>query len=86
MNGQNDLHLRRLRKSLQAISEFREKKVTALDPEFAMWKQSTTQSLSELFSKDHDLSVLNVETLPPLAEKMEATVNQTRPLVRLKQM
>jgi hypothetical protein len=54
MNAQNNLHFGRLQKSLQAISQFREKGVTAHDPEFTVWKQSTAQSLSELFDKDHD--------------------------------
>ncbi len=56
MNRQNDLHLGRLRDSLQAITGFRDKRVTAFDPNFKIWKERTKQSLSELFGSEHDYS------------------------------
>lgn len=54
MNRQNDLHLGRLRESLQAITGFRDKRVTAFDSNFKTWRERTKQSLSELFGQEHD--------------------------------
>lgn len=54
MNGQKDLHLRRLRESLQAIQDFRYRGVNTADPPFRTWRERTQQSLSELFGEKHD--------------------------------
>ena len=54
MNGQKDLHLKRLRESLGSIQEFRENRVNAYDPRFKYWQQRTLQSLTELFGEGHN--------------------------------
>ncbi len=54
MNEQRDLHLRRLRESLQAITRFGDNRVNALDSDFTTWRDRTKQSLSELFGREHD--------------------------------
>jgi hypothetical protein len=53
MNDQKDLHLRRLRESLEGIKGFRDKRVNAFDPSFRSWKERTYQSLGELFGGSH---------------------------------
>jgi hypothetical protein len=53
MNGQKDLHLRRLHESLEAIQQFRDGRINAADPRFRLWQQRTLQSLRELFGEDH---------------------------------
>ena len=53
MNGQTDLHLGRLRESLEAINTFRDSGVTASDSRFKTWRERTKQSLSALFGEEH---------------------------------
>ncbi|MDD4996804.1 MAG: nucleotide-binding protein [Syntrophales bacterium] len=53
MNGGKGLHLRRLRENLQAIKSFRDVPVSSSDPKFQTWRESTRQSLVELFGRDH---------------------------------
>ena len=54
MNRQNDLHLGRLRESLQAINGFRDNRVKAFDSNFKTWRDRTKQSLIELFGPEHN--------------------------------
>ncbi len=53
MNGQTDLHLGRLRESLEAINTFHDSGVTAADSSFKTWRERTKQSLSALFGDQH---------------------------------
>ena len=41
MNGQNELHFGRLRESLNAIENFREKRITHSDANFKTWRERT---------------------------------------------
>jgi hypothetical protein len=54
MNGQKDLHLRRLHESLQDIQDFRDRRANTSDPHFPTWLERTQQSLNELFGREHD--------------------------------
>lgn len=54
MNDQNELHLDRLRESLQAIKGFRDNNMTSFDSNFKIWKERTKQNLSEVFGREHD--------------------------------
>jgi hypothetical protein len=54
MNNKKELHLGRLRESLQDITSFRDNRVTAFDPNFKTWKDRTKQSLDELFGSEHN--------------------------------
>jgi hypothetical protein len=54
MNDRSDLHLKRLRESLQTIDDFIEQKIGGQDPSFRSWKQRVKHSLGELFGTEHD--------------------------------
>ena len=54
MEKHRNLHLRRIREGLDQLAEFKQGSDNAFSPKFKAWKERITQSLGELFGKDHD--------------------------------
>jgi hypothetical protein len=48
------LHLKRIQEGLAKIAEIRRKRIRPQDSEFQTWDERTSQSLGEVFGKEHD--------------------------------
>ena len=54
MNDRINLHVRRINEGLKQMNDLRKSGENAFSPTFKAWKQRVTQSLAEVFGKDHD--------------------------------